>query len=87
MTEEGFEKAKNSVYYRNAKNGEAGKFNALHYVSNYRADKVYVTLHYDTILDNLTYEIANRLVKEILNERLLSTNITIVYPEGDEVNA
>ena len=87
MTEEGFEKAKNRVYYRNAKNGEAGEFNALHYVSDYRADKVYVTLHYDTILDNLTYEIANRLVKEILNERLLSTNITIVYPEGDEVNA
>lgn len=88
MTIDGFEMAKNRLYYRIAKNCENGRFEALRHAANYRADKVYVSMHSNTILENMSYGIANGFIKEILNDRLLSINTTIVYPDkGDEANA
>ena len=82
MTEEEFDKTKNAVAYTIAKVHENGRMTALSKAANLRMEKVYDGLHISTILENMSYGIANGIIHELLNEKAKSIAMTVTYPEN-----
>lgn len=85
ISKEAFDRAKNAVGYVMAKQSERGAIDALCYYGSVKAKNIYYSAHMLWLLEDLEYDDANAMIKEMFNERGGSMVLLELYPAETEV--